>query len=138
MGYSKFNSLLPVTPLGAYEVVILIGVTYLAMKTKQRLWFYVITHIPSFCRRNPMATTEKTPALIGYYLSGGIPKITVTCIGTIAYTVRNIISPQTFQAKDAPRYVPAKVSIVILYFLITADLYLIRIVYVRRNKKRDE
>ncbi|KIW33174.1 uncharacterized protein PV07_00045 [Cladophialophora immunda] len=157
MGYSKLNSLLLVTPLGAYEVVILIGVTYLAMKTEQRLWCCIITHIPSFVGAILMATTEKTPALIGYYLSGGIPigwttilglqasnvagstkKITVTCIGTIAYTVGNIISPQTFQIKDAPRYLPAKISIVILYFLITVDLYLIRMVYVRRNKKRDE
>lgn len=57
--------------------------------------------------------------------------------GTIAYTVGNIISPQTFQARDAPRYLPAKISIVILYFLITVDLCLIRYVYVFRNKKRD-
>jgi hypothetical protein len=61
----------------------------------------------------------------------------VTAIGTIAYTVGNIISPQTFQARDAPRYLPAKISIVILYFLITVDLCLIRLVYVYRNKKRD-
>lgn len=157
MGYSQLNSLLLVTPLGAYEVVVLIGVTYLAMKTQQRLWCCILTHIPSIVGAILMATTEKTPALIGYYLSGGIPigwttilglqasnvagstkKITVTCLGTVAYTVGNIISPQTFQAKDAPRYLPAKISIVILYFLITIDLYLIRLVYVHRNKKRDQ
>ena len=156
MGYSKLNSLLLVTPLGAYEVVILVGVTYLAMKTQQRLWCCIATHIPSIVGAILMATTNKAPALVGYYLSGGIPigwttilglqatnvagstkKITVTCIGTIAYTVGNIISPQTFQAKDAPRYLPAKISIVILYFLITVDLYLIRLVYVHRNRKRD-
>jgi ACS family allantoate permease-like MFS transporter len=156
MGYSKMNSLLLVTPLGAYEVVVLIGVTYIAMRTEQRLWCCIATHIPSIVGAILMATTEKTPALIGYYLSGGIPigwttilglqatnvagstkKITVTCIGTIAYTVGNIISPQSFQAKDAPRYLPAKISICILYFLITVDLYLIRLVYTHRNKKRD-
>jgi len=156
MGYSKLNSLLLVTPLGAYEAVVLIGVTYLAMKTKQRLWCCIATHIPSIVGAILMATTNKASALVGYYLSGGIPigwttilglqatnvagatkKITVTCIGTIAYTVGNIISPQTFQAKDAPRYLPAKISIVILYFLITVDLYLIRLVYVHRNTKRD-
>lgn len=104
-----------------------------------------------------MATTNKAPALVGYYLSGGIPigwtiilglqasnvagstkKVTVSVIGTIAYTVGNIISPQTFQAKDAPRYLPAKVSIVILYFLITVDLFIMRWVFVRRNRLRDE
>ena len=103
-----------------------------------------------------MATTEKAPALIGYYLSGGIPigwttilgltntniagstkKVTVACIGMIAYTVGNSISPHTFQAKDAPRYLPAKISIVIIYVLITIDLYVIRWLAVRENWKRD-
>ncbi|EXJ77960.1 hypothetical protein A1O3_09119 [Capronia epimyces CBS 606.96] len=156
MGYSKVDSLLLVTPLGAYEIVVLVGVTYVAMKTQQRLWCCIATHIPSIVGGILMAATGKASALVGYYLSGGIPigwttilglqasnvagstkKITVTAIGTIAYTVGNIISPQTFQAKDAPRYLPAKISIVILYFLCTVDLYLIRLVYVYRNKKRD-
>ncbi len=157
MGYSATQSLLLVTPLGAYEVVILIGVTWIAMKTDQRLWCCIAAHIPSIIGAILMATTNKAPALVGYYLSGGIPigwttilgltstnvagstkKITVSCIGTIAYTVGNIISPQTFQAKDAPRYLPAKISIMIIYFLVTVDLYVIRWVAVRENRRRDE
>jgi len=62
----------------------------------------------------------------------------VACTQTIAYTVGNIISPHNFQAKDAPRYLPAKISICILYFLITVDLYVIRWVAIRENRKRDE
>ncbi|KAF8854836.1 MFS general substrate transporter [Acephala macrosclerotiorum] len=116
MGYSSTESLLLVTPLGAYEVVVLIGLTWLAMKTNQRHWCCIAGHMPSIIDANLMATTEKAPAL----------KFTVACIGTIACTVGNIISPHTFQVKDAPRYLPAKISIVILYFLITVDLYAIR------------
>ncbi|KZF24812.1 putative MFS allantoate transporter [Xylona heveae TC161] len=156
MGYTSTESLLLVTPLGAYEVVALIGLTYLSMRTNQRLLWCMIGHVPSFVGAILMATTNKAPALVGYYLSGGIPigwttilgltstniagstkKITVACIQTIAYTVGNIISPQTFQAKDGPRYLPAKISIVILYFLITVDLGLIRWLAVRENRKRD-
>ncbi|PYH40815.1 MFS general substrate transporter [Aspergillus saccharolyticus JOP 1030-1] len=143
MGYSSRQSLLLVTPLGA-------------MRTEQRLFWCIIGHIPSIVGAILMATTEKTPALIGYYLSGGVPigwttilgltstnvagstkKITVVCIQTVAYTVGNIISPQTFQAKDAPRYLPAKISIVVLYVLITIDLCLIRWVAVREKRRRD-
>jgi ACS family allantoate permease-like MFS transporter len=51
--------------------------------------------------------------------------------------VGNIISPHAFRARDAPRYLPAKVAIVILYFLITCDLVLIRWVFVRRNRQRE-
>ncbi|CAD0029856.1 unnamed protein product [Aureobasidium pullulans] len=156
-GLYQKESLLLVTPLGAYEVVVLIGLTYLAGKTNQRLWCCIAGHIPSIVGAILMATTNKVPALIGFYLTGGIPigwttilalqstnvagstkKITVTSIGVIAYTVGNIISPQTFQTKDAPRYLPAKISICILYFLITVDLYLIRWFAVRENRRRDK
>ncbi|KAF2625335.1 hypothetical protein BU25DRAFT_450100 [Macroventuria anomochaeta] len=122
MGYTSKESLLLVISLGAYEIVVL--VTSLAI-----------------IRTILMATTNKVPALIGYYFSGGIPigwitilglqasnvagsttKITVSVIGTIAYTIGNIISPLIFQSKDALRYLPAKISIVILHVLITIDL----------------
>ncbi|KAF7561044.1 hypothetical protein G7046_g3099 [Stylonectria norvegica] len=157
MGYTGHESLLLVTPLGAWEIVALLGLTYGAMKTRQRLWFCVAGHIPAIIGAILMATTEKVPALVGYYTSGGIPigwttilglqssnvagstkKITVACIGTIAYTVGNIISPHTFQAGDAPRYLPAKISICIIYFLCTIDLFVIRWVFARRNKQRDQ
>lgn len=157
MGYTATESLLLVTPLGAYEVVILLGIIWIATKTKQRLWWCIAAHIPSIVRAILMATTEKAPALVGYYLSGGIPigwttilgltstnvagftkKVTVACIQNIAYTLGNIISPHTFQAKDTPRYLPAKISIVIIYFLITVDLYVIRWVAVRENRKREK
>ncbi|KAJ5200252.1 Major facilitator superfamily domain general substrate transporter [Penicillium cf. griseofulvum] len=156
MGYSKTESLLLVTPMGAYEVVALIGLTYLAMKTQRRLFWCIVGHILAIVGAILMATTDKVPALIGYYLTGGIPlgwttilgltstnvagstkKITVSCIQTIAYTVGNIISPQTFQAKDAPGYMPAKISICVLYFVVTLDLCLIWWVSQRENRRRD-
>ncbi|EFX04643.1 major facilitator superfamily transporter allantoate [Grosmannia clavigera kw1407] len=156
MGYSSRKSLLLVTPLGAWEIVFLVGLTYAGMKTRQRIYFCVAGHIPAIAGAILMATTDKVAALIGYYMSGGIPigwttilglqasnvagstkKVTVATIGTIAYTVGNIISPHTFQAKDAPRYLPAKIAICILYFLITVDLFVMRWVLDRRNMKRD-
>ncbi|KAJ5497034.1 Major facilitator superfamily domain general substrate transporter [Penicillium fimorum] len=156
MGFTKTESLLLVTPMGAYEVVALIGLTYLAMKTQHRLFWCIVGHVLAIVGAILMATTNKVPALIGYYLTGGIPlgwttilgltstnvagstkKITVSCIQTIAYTVGNIISPQTFQAKDAPGYMPAKISICVLYFVVTLDLCLIWWVAQRENRRRD-
>ena len=157
LGYTNEESLLLVTPLGAWEIVALIGLTWLAMKTKQRLYCCIAGHIPAIIGAILMATTEKVPALVGYYTTGGIPigwttilglqssnvagstkKITVACIGTIAYTVGNIISPQTFQPKDAPHYLPAKISICIIYVLVTIDLFVMRWVLQRRNRLRDQ
>lgn len=68
MGYSSTESLLLVTPLGAYEVVVLIGLTWLAMKTNQRHWCCIAGHMPSIIDANLMATTEKAPALVGFPL----------------------------------------------------------------------
>ncbi|TQN65278.1 Allantoate permease [Colletotrichum shisoi] len=156
MGYTSEQSLLLVTPLGAYEIVALVGLTWLATKTRQRLYWCIAGHVPAIVGAVLMAATDGVPALIGYYTSGGIPigwttilglqssnvagstkKVTVACVGTVAYTVGNIISPQTFQPRDAPRYLPAKVSICIIYFLVTVDLFVMRWVLDRRNKKRD-
>ncbi|KAK7756936.1 Allantoate permease [Diatrype stigma] len=157
MGYTNEESLLLVTPLGAWEIVALVGLTWGAMKTRQRLYFCIAGHIPAIVGAVLMATTERVPALIGYYTTGGIPigwttilglqssnvagstkKVTVACVGTIAYTVGNIISPQTFQPRDAPQYLPAKISICIIYVLVTIDLFIIRWVLDRRNKLRDQ
>jgi len=157
LGYTPTESLILVTPLGAIEVVALLGLTYLASKTEQRLWWCIAGHIPALVGAILMATTTKTAALVGFYLGGAIPigwttiigltctnvagstkKITVAVIQTIAYTVGNIISPQTFQAKDAPNYMPAKISICIIYGLCIVDLLLIRWVSVRENAKRDK
>lgn len=156
MGYTNEESLLLVTPLGAWEIVALVGLTWGAMKTRQRLYFCIAGHIPAIVGAVLMATTERVPALIGYYTTGGIPigwttilglqssnvagstkKVTVACVGTIAYTIGNIISPQTFQPRDAPQYLPAKISICIIYVLVTIDLFIIRWVLDRRNKLRD-
>lgn len=51
----------------------LIGLTYLASKTGQRLWICIAGHIPSIVSAILMARTNNVPALIGFYLSGGIP-----------------------------------------------------------------
>ncbi|KAL1591646.1 Allantoate permease [Paraconiothyrium brasiliense] len=105
MGYTSQESLLLVTPLGAYEIVALVGLTWIAMKKEQRLYACIAGHLPAIVGAILMATTNKAPALVGYYLSGGIPigwttilglqasnvagstkKVTVSVIGTIAYT----------------------------------------------------
>lgn len=157
LGYTSTQSLILVTPLGAVEIVALLGLTYLAMKTNERVLWCIAGHIPALVGAILMATTTKAAALVGFYLGGATPigwttilgltstnvagstkKITVAVIQTIAYTVGNIISPQTFQARDAPNYLPAKISICIIYGLCIVDLALIRWVAVRENAKRDK
>lgn len=43
--------------------------------------------------------------------AGHTKKITINAILLMSFCVGNIIGPLTFQAKDAPEYVPAKIAI---------------------------
>ena len=47
--------------------------------------------------------------------AGYTKKTTVAAMYLIAYCVGNIIGPQTFRPKDAPRYVPAEITILVCY-----------------------
>lgn len=106
LGYSANQSLILATPLGAIEVVALVGLTYLASRTERRILWCLVGHIPGFVGAVLMATSGKVPALIGFYLTGAIPigwttilgltasnvggsskKITVSAIQTVAYTI---------------------------------------------------
>lgn len=105
MGYTAQQSLLLVTPLGAYEIIAVLGLAWIAMKKEQRLYACIAGHLPAILGAILMATTKKAPAVVGYYLSGGIPigwatilglqasnvagttkKVTVSVIGGVAYT----------------------------------------------------
>lgn len=55
----------------------------------------------------------------------------------MSFCVGNVIGPETFQAKDAPQYIPAKVTIVaVLSFGIIITLALDAL-YHMENRKRD-
>jgi hypothetical protein len=55
----------------------------------------------------------------------------------MSFCVGNIVGPETFQADDAPQYIPAKMTIVIvLSFSILVTLALM-FLYSRENKRRD-
>ena len=51
-------------------------------------------------------------SLISSNFAGYTKKTTVAALYLIGYCVGNIIGPQTFRPSDAPRYVPAEVTII--------------------------
>jgi len=51
-------------------------------------------------------------SLISSNVAGYTKKTTVAALYLIGYCVGNIIGPQTFRPKDAPRYIPAEIVIV--------------------------
>lgn len=61
----------------------------------------------------------------------------MNAIVLMSFCVGNVIGPETFQASDAPQYIPAKMTIVIVLsfsILITLTLMFLNL---RENKRRD-
>ncbi len=68
--------------------------------------------------------------------SGHTKKVTVNAMTLAAFCVANIVGTETFLPKDAPRYLPGKISILVL---LTAQLglcFVIRCVNLWMNKKK--
>lgn len=100
---------------------------------------------------------NNTGRLVGYYLTQASPtpfvcflslistnvagytkKTTCASMYLIAYCVGNIIGPQTFRPKDAPRYVPAEITILVCWIVC---LFIMLFVYLWcrvQNKKKEE
>jgi len=55
-----------------------------------------------------------------------------------SFAIANIIGPQTFQAHDAPQYIPAKITILVVAALAGIAAVLLRVFLGARNKKRDK
>jgi len=84
---------------------------------------------------NP-ATGATILSLISSNVAGSTKKTTVAAFYLIGYCAGNIIGPQTFRPKDAPRYVPAEITMMICYALCVVDLIFISWWYRRENRKK--
>lgn len=99
----------------------------------------------------------KVGRLIGYYLTQASPtpfvallslvatnvagwtkKTTVAAMYLIGYCVGNLIGPQVFQTKDAPRYLPAEITIVVCFAVAFLDILFVYFWCKSQNKKKAE
>jgi hypothetical protein len=56
----------------------------------------------------------------------------------VAFSIANIIGPQTFQARDKPNYYPAKITLVATTAAAVVIALLLRLLYGYRNSRADE
>ena len=157
-GYTAEQSLLYGTVGGAVEVITLVGCGWLSQRYGWRLpqaMFCLWLSIIGICLVIFLPASEKGGRLAGYYLTGAsaapfvallslvatnvagyTKKTTVAAIYLMGYCIGNIIGPQTFQAKDAPDYTPAKVTILVCWCLCQVDLLFIMWYCWSQNKKK--
>lgn len=136
-GYTANESLLYGTPGGAVEVVALIFCGWLGDRLHNRLLVSTLGLIVAIIGMSlivGLPLSNPTGRLIGYYLclasptpfvcllslistnvAGYTKKTTVAALFLIFYCAGNIIGPQTFRPQDAPRYVPAEITIIVCY-----------------------
>jgi len=155
-GYTPDQSLLYGTPGGVVEIVSLIVCGYLGDKFRNRilismsgllisiLGMLLIVCLPLSNDNGRLAgyyLTQASPtpfvallSLISTNVAGYTKKTTVAALYLIGYCVGNIIGPQTFRPKDAPRYTPAEITIICCWGACLFDLAFIYWYCKRQNK----
>lgn len=158
-GYTPDQSLLYGTPGGAVEVVSLIVCGYLGDRLGNRiliatsgLWISILGMLLIVC----LPLSNSPGRLAGYYLTQASPtcfvallslistnvagytkKTTVAALYLIGYCIGNIIGPQTFRPSDAPRYVPAEITIIVCWAVCIVDMLYIYWYCKRQNKLKE-
>ena len=61
----------------------------------------------------------------------------MNAIVLMSFCVGNIIGPETFRDKDAPAYIPAKLTIVVILAIAIVIAVILDLLYSLDNKKRD-
>ena len=157
-GYTPEQSLLYGTPGGAVEVVALIACGVLGDRLNNRILVCtsgLILSILGMLLIVALPLSNDIGRLIGYYLTQAAPtpfvallsliatnvagytkKTTVAALYLIAYCAGNIIGPQTFRPKDAPRYVPAEITIIVCWGACLLDLGFIYWYCKHQNRKK--
>jgi len=158
-GYTAEQSLLYGTPGGVVEIVTLIVGGYLGDRFHNRILvasFGLLTSILGMALIVGLPLGNNNGRLAGYYLTQASPmpfvaflslissniagytkKTTVAAMYLIGYCVGNIIGPQTFRPKDAPRYVPAEITIIVCWVVCLGIMAFIYIWYRMQNAKKE-
>ncbi|RDW77708.1 hypothetical protein BP6252_05761 [Coleophoma cylindrospora] len=132
-GFSSSHTALLNMPAGIVSIAALLIVGYGIRKTSNRWAWLVFCCLPGMIGGGLMSFMPKSnrgALLVGIYLVNGIAgTLTVICQWTMSnvaghtkrtvsaalmagsFSVGSIIGPQTFQARDAPGYRPAKIAI---------------------------
>lgn len=157
-GFTPNQSLLYGTPGGAVEVVTLIAWGYLGDKLHNRILVSctgLLVSIVGMALIVGLPLDNSVGRLVGYYLTQSSPapfvcllslvstnvagytkKTTVAALYFIGYCIGNIIGPQTFRPSDAPRYVPAEVTILVCWVVCIGLMLFIYMWYRRENTRK--
>ncbi|KAJ5691689.1 hypothetical protein N7488_012424 [Penicillium malachiteum] len=158
-GYNDKQSALLNGPSGVVSITATMVCTYAISKGFSRWLAIDLLLIPTLlgsCLMCFLPTSNKGGCLAGIYLvnttvaplaliyawtganfKGYTMKVAGSTIIGASFSIANIIGPQTFQAKDAPQYIPAKITLVAVNAAAVVISTALRILYGRRNATAD-
>ncbi|KAJ5212720.1 uncharacterized protein N7498_004366 [Penicillium cinerascens] len=159
-GFSGPISALLNTPSGIVSIFFTLLVGYGIRRTSHRWAWNVLCTIPGIIGGGLLSFLPKNDTagvLIGIYLVNAIvatlPIIyqwtMANCAGHTkrafasalvagSFSIGNIIGPQTFQAKDAPEYRPAKIAVLATQAGAAVVSVVLFFYYARQNRRRDQ
>ncbi|GAA6054156.1 hypothetical protein JCM3770_003223 [Rhodotorula araucariae] len=158
-GFDKLDSLLYGAPGGAVTVVAVLLFMWLGDKLKRRLLCGMIPlaiGLLGILLIWLLPFSYKVGRLVGYYISGiasvgfivvlslissnvagSTKKTTVQALFFIFYAVGNLVGPQTFRQRDAPRYAPALATATGVICFGILDLAVIWVLNARENRRKE-
>lgn len=71
---------------------------------------------------------------VGTNYEGHTQKVAASAVVSVAFGVANIIGPQTYQTKDAPTYLPAKITLIGVITSAIVLTVVLRGLYAHRNR----
>ncbi|KAJ5769013.1 hypothetical protein N7520_003572 [Penicillium odoratum] len=154
-GYDSKQSALLNIPSGAVSIIATYGSTYAVLKETPRWVSIIITLVPaligaglmSFLPQNNqggklagiyLLNTTVAPLVliyswVGANTAGYTKRIGANAMIAVGFSIANIIGPQTFQTKDSPQYIPAKITLFVVIGVAIFVSALLRVLYAYYN-----
>ncbi|KAE8364679.1 major facilitator superfamily domain-containing protein [Aspergillus caelatus] len=158
-GYTSKQSALLNMPSGVVSIAATILSTWAIARGYSRWLAIDVLLVPTLlgsCLMSFLPRSNQAGCLVGIYMvnttvaplalifawtganfKGYTMKVSGSSLVSAAFSIANVIGPQTFQAKDAPAYIPAKITIVAVNAGAIIVSTALRIVYGRRNARAD-
>ncbi|KAM7199194.1 putative allantoate protein [Rhypophila sp. PSN 637] len=159
LGYSPKEATLLNMPSGAVNIVFTLLTGYGIRKQSNRWAFIIACIIPGMIGGGLMSflpVSNKAGILTGIYLvnsvvaplaifyswtvanvAGATKRAFAVAAISFIFCIGNLISPQTFQARDAPEYRPAKITVLATQAGCAVTTFTLFLYYVWQNKKRE-
>lgn len=158
LGFTPRRAALMNMPSGAVSIFFTLFVGYGVRKQSHRWAFVIASIIPGILAGGLMSflpSSNRSGILAGIYLvnavvaplaifyayvaanfGGSTKRAFAAAVISGSFSVGNIIGPQTFQARDAPEYRPAKIAVLATQSGCALTVFVLFLYYFWMNKKR--